>query len=75
VVKRKIPRPSRDSNPRSSRSYPSTKPLSYPSYHLTRMPICCCRCICTVVSIVMALRWTDLPTKESYQMSVDREVH
>jgi len=21
------------------------------------------------------LRWTDPPTKESYQMSVDREVH
>jgi hypothetical protein len=24
---------------------------------------------------VEALRWTDPPTKESYQMSVDREVH
>jgi len=24
---------------------------------------------------VEALRWADPPTKESYQMSVDREVH
>jgi hypothetical protein len=25
--------------------------------------------------ITEALRWTDPPTKESYQMSVDREIH
>jgi len=30
--------------------------------------------LCCPVS-VEALRWTDPPTKESYQMSVDREVH
>jgi hypothetical protein len=30
--------------------------------------------LCCPVS-VEALRWTDLPTKESYQVSVDREVH
>jgi hypothetical protein len=32
---------------------------------------------CVVLSCVSveALRWTDPPTKESYQMSVDREVH
>jgi hypothetical protein len=34
-------------------------------------------CFCVVLSRVSveALRWTDPPTKESYQMSVDREVH
>jgi hypothetical protein len=36
--------------------------------------------VCLRVSVlscvsVEALRWTDPPTKESYQMSVDREVH
>jgi hypothetical protein len=35
--------------------------------------------VCLRVSVsfvsVEALRWTDIPTKESYQMSVDREVH
>jgi hypothetical protein len=30
--------------------------------------------LCCSVS-VEALRWTDPPTKESYQMPVDREVH
>jgi hypothetical protein len=32
---------------------------------------------CVVLSYVLveALRWTDPPTKESYQMSVDQEVH
>jgi hypothetical protein len=32
-------------------------------------------CVCVVLSCVSveALRWTDSPTKESYQMSVDRE--
>jgi hypothetical protein len=34
-------------------------------------------CFCVVLPYVSveALRWTDPPTKESYQMSVDREVH
>jgi hypothetical protein len=34
-------------------------------------------CFCVVLSWVSveALRWTDPPTKDSYQMSVDREVH
>jgi hypothetical protein len=33
-------------------------------------------CFCVVVSCVSieALCWTDPPTKESYQMSVDREI-
>jgi hypothetical protein len=35
--------------------------------------------VCLHVSVlccpVCALRWIDPPTKESYQMSVDREVH
>jgi hypothetical protein len=30
--------------------------------------------LCCPVS-VEALHWTDPPTKESYQMSVDREIH
>jgi hypothetical protein len=30
--------------------------------------------VCLCVS-VEALRWTDPPTKESYQVLVDREVH
>jgi hypothetical protein len=34
-------------------------------------------CFCVVLSCVLveALRWTDPPAKESYQMSVDGEVH
>jgi hypothetical protein len=34
-------------------------------------------CFCVVLSCVSveALCWTDPPAKESYQMSVDREVH
>jgi hypothetical protein len=34
-------------------------------------------CFCVVLSYVSveALRWTDPPPKESYQMSVDRGVH
>jgi hypothetical protein len=37
----------------------------------------CLRVSCVVLFCVSveALRWTDPPTKESYQMSVDREVH
>jgi hypothetical protein len=31
--------------------------------------------LCCPVFSVEALCWTDLPTKESYQMSVDREVY
>jgi hypothetical protein len=34
VVKRKIPSPYRDSNPRPSRLYPSAIRLSYPRIHL-----------------------------------------
>jgi hypothetical protein len=34
-------------------------------------------CFCVVLSCVSveALRWTDPPTKKSYQISVDRKVH
>jgi hypothetical protein len=41
------------------------------------MDVCVCACFCVVLSCVSveALRWTDPPTKESYQVSVDREVH
>jgi hypothetical protein len=41
------------------------------------MDVCVCACFCVVLSCVSveALRWTDPPTKESYQISVDREVH
>jgi hypothetical protein len=41
------------------------------------MDVCVCVCFCVVLSFVSveALRWTDPPTKESYQMSVDREIH
>jgi hypothetical protein len=36
-----------------------------------------CLRVCVVLSCVSveALCWTDSPTKESYQMSVDPEVH
>jgi hypothetical protein len=36
-----------------------------------------CLSVCVVLSCVSveALHWTDPPTKKSYQMSVDREVH
>jgi hypothetical protein len=36
-----------------------------------------CLHVCVVLSCVSveALRWTDPPTKESYQMSVDQEIH
>jgi hypothetical protein len=38
---------------------------------------CVSACFCVVLSCVSveALCWTDPPTKESYQMSVDREIH
>jgi hypothetical protein len=38
---------------------------------------CVSACLCIVLSCVSAeaLCWTDPPTKETYQMSVDREVH
>jgi hypothetical protein len=32
-------------------------------------------CLCFSVLCCPVLCWTDPPTKESYQMSVDREVH
>jgi hypothetical protein len=41
------------------------------------MCVCVCVCFCVVLSCVLveALSWADTPTKESYQMSVDQEVH
>jgi hypothetical protein len=41
------------------------------------MDVCVSACVFVVLSCVSveALRWTDPPTKESYQVSVDREVH
>jgi hypothetical protein len=41
------------------------------------MDVCVRACFCVVLYCVSveALRWTDPPTKESYQISVDREVH
>jgi hypothetical protein len=38
------------------------------------MDMCLCVSVLSCVS-VQALCWTDPPTKESYQLSVDREVH
>jgi hypothetical protein len=39
------------------------------------MDVCLCFCVVLSCVSVEALRWTDPPTKESYQISVDREVH
>jgi hypothetical protein len=39
------------------------------------MDVCACFCVVLSCVLVEALHWTDPPTKESYQMSVDQEVH
>jgi hypothetical protein len=39
------------------------------------MDVCLRVCVLLSYVSVEALCWTDPPTKESYQMSVDREVH
>jgi hypothetical protein len=39
------------------------------------MDVCLRVCVLCCPVSVEALSWTDSPTKESYQMSVDREIH
>jgi hypothetical protein len=39
------------------------------------MGVCLRVCVLCCPGSVEALRWADPPTKESYQMSVDQEVH
>jgi hypothetical protein len=56
VVKRKIPSPCRDSNPRSSSPYPNAIPLSYPGTIIIII-IIIIKTTSTTITITTTLKW------------------